>query len=583
MIEFIRWALNQLPTESPTLSKQVERLVQTNLGTGQVTVVIETMRGVRYRVQRSCGKDTRVLDERGKAVTIDIGKGNIFSAEIYSQSQIEEIANDPLFQLKLIDKFVLDEIRALDAKAQVLVTDLRNNAHDLVKLEGEISGLREQLVELTEVAEKLKAFKLDEATAERKALDHEAQLNASRARENRSVQRLRQAFTDAAGRLETVLTGIRNEAADALPEEVVEGPNKKTMRAVHGAVTAGLKDLAKQFAAATRGLASTNEELQRLANQLQSLHAEQDQAYQALVQRFEQDQEKVAERDQLLARQAELQESERRMEKRNEERLTKETARQGVLRQLSDVKDERFRRRAQVAEMLSEKLEPTIRVHITPYGNTDPFRDLLVERLKGAGFRYTPLVERLVQRMAPAELAAIVRRADVAALQEHLEIEADRANRIILQLRDNPAVFDLEVVDLHDRPSVELRDGQDYKDSAALSTGQKCTTILPILLLESASPLIIDQPEDNLDNAFIYDTVIKGIQKVRGKRQLIFVTHNPNVPVLGPAAQVIVLDSTGRQARVKAAGTVDAVKQEVETILEGGRQAFLKRKEVYGY
>jgi len=138
-------------------------------------------------------------------------------------------------------------------------------------------------------------------------------------------------------------------------------------------------------------------------------------------------------------------------------------------------------------------------------------------------------------------------------------------------------------VELHDRPTIELKDGQDYKDSSSLSTGQKCTTILPILLLESASPLLIDQPEDNLDNAFIYETVVKSVLEVRGKRQLIFVTHNPNIPVLGDAQRVVVLQSTGRQASVKAVGTVDEVKDEIETILEGGKEAFEERKKRYGY
>jgi ABC-type uncharacterized transport system ATPase subunit len=222
-------------------------------------------------------------------------------------------------------------------------------------------------------------------------------------------------------------------------------------------------------------------------------------------------------------------------------------------------------------------------VRIEQYGNVDLYRNLVMEAMKGSGFKYTQVVDRLVQRIPPHELTAIIQRADVQALRDHLELDADRANRIILQLKDTQAVFDIEVVELHDRPTIELKDGPDYKDSTWLSTGQKCTTILPILLLESASPLLIDQPEDNLDNAFIYETVVKSVRGVRGKRQLVFVTHNPNIPVLGDAQRVFVLQSTGRQASVKAAGTVDEVKEEIETILEGGKEAFRRRKERYGY
>jgi len=99
-------------------------------------------------------------------------------------------------------------------------------------------------------------------------------------------------------------------------------------------------------------------------------------------------------------------------------------------------------------------------------------------------------------------------------------------------------VFDIEIVELLDLPRIELLDGDAYKDSTMLSTGQKCTTILPILLLESESPLLIDQPEDNLDNRFIYETVVKSVSEMKAKRQLLFVTHNPNIPVLGDAEKV---------------------------------------------
>jgi hypothetical protein len=156
------------------------------------------------------------------------------------------------------------------------------------------------------------------------------------------------------------------------------------------------------------------------------------------------------------------------------------------------------------------------------------------------------------------------------------------STRSIIQLKDKPEIFAIETVELHDRPVLELKDGEDYKDSAALSTGQKCTTILPILLMESERPLLIDQPEDNLDNAFVFETIVQSIAEVRGRRQLIFVTHNPNIPVLGDAARVFALRSTGRAASVANAGTVDDVAGEIMTILEGGRVAFEARRERYG-
>ena len=115
----------------------------------------------------------------------------------------------------------------------------------------------------------------------------------------------------------------------------------------------------------------------------------------------------------------------------------------------------------------------------------------------------------------------------------------------------------------------------------SLSTGQKCTTILPILLLESENPLLIDQPEDNLDNRFIFETVVANLQRVKASRQLIFVTHNPNIPVLGEAAKVVVMDSDGGAARKTPDGSVDQCKQQIVTLLEGGEEAFRLRGQRY--
>jgi hypothetical protein len=61
------------------------------------------------------------------------------------------------------------------------------------------------------------------------------------------------------------------------------------------------------------------------------------------------------------------------------------------------------------------------------------------------------------------------------------------------------------------------------------------------------------------------------------------VTHNPNIPVLGEAERVFVMTSTGKRAQVAAAGTVDDLRDDIERLLEGGREAFMRRMERYGH
>src|SRR5439155_7803119 len=78
-----------------------------------------------------------------------------------------------------------------------------------------------------------------------------------------------------------------------------------------------------------------------------------------------------------------------------------------------------------------------------------------------------------------------------------------------------------------------------------LSTGQKATAVLLLLLLESDAPLIVDQPEDDLDNRFITEGVVPRMREEKQRRQFIFSTHNANIPVLGDAELIVGLSASG--------------------------------------
>jgi ABC-type cobalamin/Fe3+-siderophores transport system ATPase subunit len=130
---------------------------------------------------------------------------------------------------------------------------------------------------------------------------------------------------------------------------------------------------------------------------------------------------------------------------------------------------------------------------------------------------------------------------------------------------------------------LSLLDGSDYKATEQLSTGQRCTVVLPLLLSDSGRNLIIDQPEDHLDNGFIVDTVVEAIKTRGANSQLIFATHNPNIPVLGEANRVVLLASDGRRGFVRHALPLES-KQSVEaitTVMEGGLEAFRRRSTFY--
>ena len=73
-----------------------------------------------------------------------------------------------------------------------------------------------------------------------------------------------------------------------------------------------------------------------------------------------------------------------------------------------------------------------------------------------------------------------------------------------------------------------------------LSDGQRHTILLTIAMLaESNVPLVIDQPEDDLDNAFIFSSIVTTLRAIKEKRQVILVTHNANIAVLGDSELIL--------------------------------------------
>lgn len=120
------------------------------------------------------------------------------------------------------------------------------------------------------------------------------------------------------------------------------------------------------------------------------------------------------------------------------------------------------------------------------------------------------------------------------------------------------------------------------------SAGQQATALLTVLLNQPGIPLLIDQPEDDIDNRAI-DQIIKNIWEAKKKRQLIFTSHNANLVVNGDAELVICCDykDSTSQTRgvIKEEGAIDkkAIRNEITSVMEGGEKAFKLRKEKYGF
>ena len=122
-------------------------------------------------------------------------------------------------------------------------------------------------------------------------------------------------------------------------------------------------------------------------------------------------------------------------------------------------------------------------------------------------------------------------------------------------------------------------DGTDFQPITQASAGQRSAAMLAFLLEYGKEPLVLDQPEDDLDNHLIYDLIVRQIRENKLKRQIIVVTHNPNIVVNGDAEMLHALDFKEGQCRVIQSGSLqqESVRDEVCRVMEGGREAFERR------
>ena len=121
------------------------------------------------------------------------------------------------------------------------------------------------------------------------------------------------------------------------------------------------------------------------------------------------------------------------------------------------------------------------------------------------------------------------------------------------------------------------------KELTKHSLGQRASALIIFILTQRENDIIIiDQPEDDLDNQTIYNEVIKELIKLKDKTQFIFATHNANIPVLGDCEQVIVCDYMEDKIAIEH-GSIDShdIQQKIINIMEGGAEAFDKRREIY--
>jgi ABC-type cobalamin/Fe3+-siderophores transport system ATPase subunit len=571
IIELIRFCLNVEPlTERTKLTAKEHAL--SILGAGCVTVTLQS-------------NDGEITIKRTAESWTASRTANFESPIILSQNEIELVGLHALGRLKIIDSIRTPDSGLFSQNEETLITFIRSQteqrqsiADDLNTIRAQLKNLLDQLKDTEEEKKQLVVAlgEADKAQDEKLRLamlsSWQAQVSVRAAVYDRVILSLQQRLQrlqsfgppliiepwPVAAACDDQLINVRQALAES------DAQLKTAIDKIHSAITSvrNLTDFNRSQ------LTSFEEESRTLRKKLEMLQQGAGEASRRLSHITEKLGQQSALHDLEKSKILQLQ--------------VLQNERKRHLDDLEKVKSARFLARKKVVDGLNQEFAPRIKISIEQAGINSAYSTAIIAALRGSGIKFNDAAPLISDNISPRELVEFVESDNADELSNLTGLAPARAARIIERIREE-GVEDILTARIEDSITISLLDGAEYKTTEHLSMGQRCTVILPLLLKQTVAPLIVDQPEDHLDNGFVVETLIKAIVSRKNKAQLIFSTHNANIPVLGGADKVILMGSNGVRGFIRSAEALDHSQSidAITNIMEGGLAAFELRSVFY--
>ena len=589
LLECIRYAL-QLKPIGKNAQKLHDEIIKENLGKSKarIELVIRSsrMNGKSFTVARRYGESASVKDESGSPSTfapIDL----LPEIEILGQNEIYEIAQDKTSLRQLLTRFLEAGQQEGEALIQESLGKLAENRKKLIEAQATVASIEDEVALLPKLEEQVGQFKVlgledklkiiplleTEKRIQKRAIGEEC-LNLDNA-----FQAVRDSLPD------TVF--LSDSAIGHLPHAENLRKMRAALDALRGDAEALLSQWQQKYGTAKATIASIS----------QTLDAGIQQEELALEKTFRElpASEGKSGKEIGIEFQRLLKEIERIRPKKtmidNRIKVVTELSRQrkAILDDLSSIRADRSAQFERSLKSLNRQLSGKLKLTVKPEADRAPVIQFLLGcKLENVGEGRLSWVKE-ADDFSPVRLAEMVRQGADALRNASWGITPTVADA--LPRLSTEQVLQLEEIELPDLISIELNTAHEgtetFRALEKLSTGQQCTAILHLLLLQNLDPLLMDQPEDNLDNAFIADRIVTELRSAKIARQFIFATHNANIPVFGDAEWIGVFEVQEGLPKMpsESQGAIDVtqIRDKAANILEGGKTAFNQRKAKYGY
>jgi len=590
LIECIRYCL-QLKPIGKNAQKQHDEIIRWNLGgnsKARVEIVIRSarMNGKLFTVARRYGESASVKDESGN-LSMFAPSDLLPEIEIYGQNEIYEIAQDKDSQRQLLTRFLETGQQDGEKRLQETLGKLAESRKRLIEAQENVASIEDEVARLPKLNEQLGQFK---SLGLEEKLKIVPLLEAEKRLQKRGVE-------EEGHNLDKAFQSVRDSLPDTVflsDSAIVHLPHTESLRklrasldALRGDAEALLNQWQEKYAAAKAVVASIAQELNAGIQQEEAALEKTFKEFPALEGKG--GKEIGIEFHSLLKEIERIRPKQTIIENRRKVLAELNWQRKAILDELSSIRAERSALFERTLKSLNRRLSGKLKLTVKPEAERTPvIRFLLGCRLESIAEGRLAWI-READDFSPVKLAELIRRGADVLQDAGWNITPTVAEALVRLTTEQ--VLQLEELELPDLIDIELNtahEGQEnFRPLDKLSTGQQCTAILHLLLLQNLDPLLMDQPEDNLDNAFIADRIVVELRSAKIARQFIFATHNANIPVFGDAEWIGVFEAREGRAYMppESQGAIDVmqVRDKAANILEGGKTAFNQRKAKYGY
>ncbi len=583
LLEAIRYGLD-IPYQSVEAKRRAVEILTSNFSNGKIIIEVFSSRyNKKFTVERNFGQPQIIKNEDGSLSFLSV-KDILPEIKMFGQNEIFEFAEKTENHVKLIEQ-LLPELKDKLPEIQKLLRENRIKLIQTKEILDELETKFNREKQLQERLNNLKALGLDKKFEEQNIYNKEEAIIKRSDSEFKEIQSLVE-------ELERNISAVDLHylSADAL-EDYINAEKLTSLKPAWEKFISEMQKAISIIRTAEKTFVTQSDEIKQ---QWQKAKEQFENEFQKLINKLpdsggRKGSDIAREYSQISKELSSMQglTNQRVQNKKLFDELIKK--RKELLAALNSEIDERFDLIFKKIKSLNKNaLNGKMQLEVKKWGNCKPLKDFLLN-IEGLGEKKLQWINEQPSTFNILQFVKDIRESNESNFKETYHLTPGVAST--LKKLPEEKIWELEEIALTETVTIKLNVGDEenptFKEISELSSGQKCTAILNLLLLNNNDPLIIDQPEDNLDNAFIAENIVKELRIQKESRQFIFSTHNANIPVFGDAEWIGVMEIENGECLLKDEniGSIDnkSLRPKIENILEGGKYAFETRRLKYNY